>query len=112
MTSTPTLQSPTGARVSTRTRLAIAGLALLAAVTISLVLALGGTDTDGGAIPDVGAVPAVRSDGGPSESSVAAAVSSRAATAPDEARIAAVVGGEPQPTGPDEARVAAAVGGR
>ncbi len=92
MSSTATIHHDSGARLSTTKRLAGAGLALLAAVTISLVVGLGGTDTDDRAIPNVGAAPALRSDGGPSESSVAASVSGRG-VAPDEARIAAAVGG-------------------
>lgn len=94
MSQTATAQPRTAIRLSSQARLAAAALALLAAVAITLVLALGGTSADDSATPNVGAAPALRSDGGPSESSVAVSVSGGTpVVAPDEARVAAAVGG-------------------
>jgi hypothetical protein len=57
---------------------------------------------------------AVRSDGGPEESAVAAAVVTPPSAGPDESRIASSIGrGTTPPTGgPDESQTAAAISGR
>ena len=85
-------------------------LAMVATATIALVLAIdGGSSTSSVAEQSQ---PAVRSDGGPNESSVAASVGSRPSTGPSESRIAASVGGAGavRPTGgPDESSVAASL---
>lgn len=84
--------------------------ALLAATALVLVLVLG----DGASTP-VGSVArpnaAVRSDGGPNESAVAAAVGSRPSRVPDEAVIAGAGPYQPASSGPDESNVAASIGG-
>ena len=92
MPGTATLQRHPTARIGSTTRVSAAVLALLAAVAIALVLAFSGGGTDDAAVPNVGAAPALRSDGGPSETAVAASVSGRTSS-PDEAAIAAAVGG-------------------
>ncbi len=80
-------------------------LALVATATIALVLAIdGGSSTSSVAEQPQ---PAVRSDGGPNESSVAATVGSRPSTGPSESTVAASVGSRPS-TGPSESTVAAA----
>jgi hypothetical protein len=88
-------------------------LALAATATIALVMTIdGGSSTSSVAEQPQ---PAVRSDGGPNESSVAASVGSRPSTGPSESRIAASVGGAGavRPTGgPDESSVAAGISGR
>jgi hypothetical protein len=54
---------------------------------------------------------ALRSDGGPDESAVAASVGSRPSAGPDESSIAASIGGpRMHPSGPDESAIAAAIG--
>jgi hypothetical protein len=93
-------------------------LALLAAAAVTLVLVLdNGASTTSGSTAKPQA--AVRSDGGPSESAVAAAVGSQPSTGPDESGIAASIGvpriaariGGPRmlPTGPDESAAAASI---
>ena len=94
-------------------------LALLAAAAVMLVLVIDNgtsTTTSGVAKPQA----AVRSDGGPSESAVAAAVGSQPSAGPDESTIAASIGGPriapsiggPRmlPAGPDESTTAASIG--
>ena len=82
-------------------------LALLAASAVTLVLVLdNGASTTSGSIakPDA----ALRSDGGPSESAVAAAVGSRPSAGPDESNVAASIGGpRVSPSGPGERAAAA-----
>jgi len=111
-------------------------LTLLATGAVVLVLAIdGGSSTDDSVAGS--SQPAVRADGGPSESSVAATVGSRPSPSarPSESRIAAAVGGagvtrpsgrpdestvaaslstssRPRHAGPDEAATAAAISGR
>jgi len=85
-------------------------LALIATATIALVMAIdGGSSTSSVAEQPQ---PALRSDGGPNESSVAASVGSRPSAGPSESRVAASVGGASavRPTGgPDESSVAASL---
>jgi hypothetical protein len=96
-------------------------LALLAAAAITLVLVIdNGTQVASSEV----ATPqsAVRSDGGPDESAVAASVGFRPSPGPDESTVAASVGGPSiappiggprmRPTGPDESTVAASIPGR
>jgi hypothetical protein len=93
-------------------------LALLAAAAVALVLVI---DNDASTTSGSVAQPqaAVRSDGGPSESAVAAAVGSQPSARPDESNIAASIAGSTpiggprlHPSGPDESAVAAAISGR
>jgi hypothetical protein len=69
-------------------------LALIATTAVVLVLAIDGGSADPVVLKSQ---PALRTDGGPSESAVAAAVGSRAGSddsgRPDESRIAATIGG-------------------
>ena len=85
-------------------------LALTAAVVVALVIALGG-DSDSPAV-DTQVLPALRADGGPEESGVAAAITSRPASAPSESAAAAAIGAGAQQSAarPSETGVAAAVG--
>ena len=106
-------------------------LALTAAIVVALVIALGEDDSPP---VDTQVLPALRTDGGPEESAVAAAIGARPASAPSESAVAAAIGagarqaaarpsesrvaaavgaGSQEPIGrPDESRVAAAVSGR
>ena len=106
-------------------------LALAATIAVVLVLAIEGGSSETTTAGQQ-SQPAVRSDGGPNESAVAASVGSRPSPAPSESAIAAAVAGsvpsgywesadprssyEPTPTeatgGPDEAHVAATISGR
>ena len=100
---------------SAPTRVAWIGalLALTAAVVVALVIALGGDSAKDVPAANVAAQPALRADGGPEESGVAAAIAPQRASAPDESRVAAAVAAGSQPSaGPDESRVAAAIAGR
>lgn len=85
-------------------------LALTAAVAAALVIAVGG-DSDSPAV-DAPVLPALRADGGPDESRVAAALGSRPASAPSESAVAAAIGAGAQQSvaRPSESGVAAAVG--
>lgn len=89
------------------------GLAAAAAVVaVVLAFTVGGSDVK--APPStVSHQPAVRSDGGPSESAIAAAVGSRPSARPSESAIAAAIGAAaPVATNrPDESRIAAAISG-
>ncbi|HEV2786722.1 MAG TPA: hypothetical protein VGV67_10065 [Solirubrobacteraceae bacterium] len=89
-------------------------LALAAAVVVTLVIALGGDSSTDSPAADVQSVPALRADGGPEESGVAAAIGSRGVSAPSETAVAAAIGaGSQQSAGrPDESRVAAAISTR
>jgi hypothetical protein len=84
-------------------------LALIATTAVVLVLAI---DRGSSGSVAVSSQPALRTDGGPSESAVAASVGSQPSTGPDESTVAASVGGATPPTssGPDESTVAASVG--
>jgi hypothetical protein len=83
--------------------------ALLAATAVALVLVIdNGTSTVSGSIAKPQA--ALRSDGGPDESAVAASVGSRPSSVPDESAVAAAVGSVTAPSPvPDEAAAAAAI---
>jgi hypothetical protein len=91
-------------------------VALVAATAVVLVLMIddgASTASSRTAAPQA----AIRSDGGPNESAVAASVGIRASQSPDEAAVAAVVGrgaGPYQPASdrPDESAVAASIAGR
>jgi hypothetical protein len=109
--SQPTISLPTHARPRRAVWLA-ALLALAAGATVVLILALG-SDSSVNVAP-ISAQSSVRSDGGPEESAVAAAIGSHPAVGPDESRVAAAVGrGSSQSsTGPDESRTAASISGR
>ena len=86
-------------------------VALLAATAVVLVLVLGdGASTTVGSVAKPQA--AVRADGGPDESAVAAAVGSRPSAGPDESNVAASIGGpRVSPSGPGERAAAASIGG-
>jgi hypothetical protein len=77
-------------------------VALLAAAAVTLILVV-----DNGASSATSSVanpqPALRSDGGPNESAVAASIAPRPVASPDESTIAASVGGPRMlPSGPDD----------
>lgn len=88
-------------------------LALAAGAAVVLILALGHDSSDNTVPARAQAQPSLRSDGGPEETGVAAAVGSRPVVSPDEAQIAASIASTtPEASnGPDESRTAAAVGG-
>jgi len=107
---------------------ALLALAATAAVVLVLAFEDGSSETTSAAQQSQ---PAVRSDGGPNESAVAASIGSRISPAPSESAIAAAVGGsstsgywesvdprssyQPAPAdagGPDESRIAATISGR
>jgi hypothetical protein len=87
-------------------------VALVAATVVVLVLMIDdGASTASGrtAAPQA----AIRSDGGPNESAVAASIAPRPAPIPSESTIAATVGSASTPSsGPDEAATAASIAGR
>ena len=95
---------------------ALAGLlALAATVAVVLVLAI----ADNRSTSSVADLPqqVTRTDGGPEESAVAAAIGSQPTVSrPDESRIAAAIGSArepaPAPARPDESIVASAISGR
>jgi len=85
--------------------------ALLATAAVLLVLAI---DSGSSGTPAVAEQPqpALRSDGGPDESAVAASLGSRTSAGPSESSIAAAIGGTvaERPTGgPEESNVASSV---
>ena len=86
-------------------------VALVAATAVALVLFVGdsGTTTSKSiARPQA----AIRSDGGPNESAVAASVGTQPSPVPDEAAIAASIGGPRMlPSGPGERAAAASIRG-
>ena len=101
-----------------RTLLAVAMIAVVGLTTAVVVLAIQNDDTLVRSSSQVSApsASAIRSDGGPEESAVAATLEPRpAAAGPDESRIAATVGSaDVTPTGtsrPDESAVASAISG-
>jgi hypothetical protein len=124
------LTHPISVRDQLRTHwiLALSGLlTLLATAAVVLVLAIEGGSSDISTVAEQ-PQPALRSDGGPDESAVAASVGSRLGPAPSESTIAAAVarstGGywdsadprssyQPTPAegagGPDESSIAASV---
>ena len=90
-------------------------LALAATIAVVLVFAIthNASETAGGDR----AQPVTRTDGGPEESAVAAAVGSQPTVVrPDESSIAAAIGSAhqpaPAPARPDESTVATAISGR
>lgn len=94
-------------------------LALLATAAVVLVLAIDGGSPGIASSVNHRQQPALRSDGGPNESAVAAAISSRpgATARPDESAVAAAI--SPRAVrppsgsgGPDESIVASSVSGR
>jgi len=127
------LTQPISAKEQLRAHWALALSALLAlAATVAVVLVLA---IEGGSSETTTAAqqtqPAVRSDGGPDESAVAASVGARPSPGPSESSIAAAVGGSStsgywesvdprssyQPASadagrPDESRIAASISGR
>ncbi|MEA2274785.1 MAG: hypothetical protein QOI98_3493 [Solirubrobacteraceae bacterium] len=111
-------QPRTALRAHTAPRRAVwigAVLALAALGAVVLVLALGGREPSHHAAgARVQPQAALRTDGGPEESGVAAAVGARPAAGPDESRIAAAISGGARPasSGPDESRIAAAIAAR
>jgi hypothetical protein len=94
---------------------ALAGLLALAA-TVAVVFVLAIADNRSTSSVDDRPQPVTRTDGGPEESSVAAAIGSQPTVIrPDESRIAAAIGSAPEPAPaparPDESTVAAAISG-
>jgi hypothetical protein len=82
-------------------------LALVAAVAVTLVLVIDdqpSTATSTVAKPHA----ALRSDGGPNESAVAASIAAQPIASPDESNVAASIGGPRMlPSGPDDSAIAA-----
>ena len=111
----PKLQVPGQLRKHRLVALA-ALLALLTTVAVVLVLAIT-EDRSTSSVADL-PQPVARTDGGPDESSVAAAIGSQPTVIirPDESRIAAVIGSAREPASttarPDESAVASAISGR
>jgi hypothetical protein len=116
-------RTPLGAQVRALRPTALAAVLAGMAVLLVLVLAIGDkpSTTDSADRSQ----PAVRVDGGPEETGVAAAIAPKPAVAsPDESRIAAdltfpglardarAAAGEPASSRPDESAVAAAISGR
>ena len=96
-----------------RTAILLGLLGLVVAALVVVALTLPGSDT-GATAPAVSAQPAARSDGGPAESAVASSIGARPSAGPSESAIAAAVG-VPAPraaTIPDESRIAASIAGR
>ena len=90
-------------------------LALVVTTAVVLVLAIdsGSSGTDGSALERN--QPALRPDGGPEESAVAASITHRQGAGPNEHPTAAAIGGADtsRPTGgPDESRIASSISGR
>lgn len=110
----PKLQVPGQLRKHRLVALA-ALLALVATVAVVLVLAIT-DDRSTSSVADL-SQPVARTDGGPDESSVAAAIGSQPTVVrPDESRIAAAIGSAREPASttarPDESAVASAISGR
>jgi hypothetical protein len=84
-----------------------AALTLAAIDAVTLILALGNDDAPSTPAA-IGAQPALRSDGGPSESAVSAAITPQLFAGPDESATAAAISAPPV-SGPDESRTAAAI---
>ena len=85
-------------------------LALLATGAVVLALAIDGGSTTASAPVAQSSHAAVRSDGGPDESAVAARVGSRPIAGPDESRVAASISSASEPSAaagrPDESKIA------
>jgi hypothetical protein len=106
-----------GAQIRAHRMLVLAALlALLATAAVVIALAWGDSQSTS-SVSDQPA-SAVRSDGGPEETAVAASVGSRSVVRPDESKVAAAIGRAPEPTTPaqasrpDESGVASAISGR
>jgi hypothetical protein len=88
-------------------------LALLATGAVVLALALEGGSTNASTPVAQSSHPAVRSDGGPDESAVAARVGSRPTAGPDESKVAASISSASEPAAaasrPDESRIASSI---
>jgi hypothetical protein len=93
-------------------------LALLATIAVVLALAIDGGSTSASVPVAQSSNQAARSDGGPDESRIAAAVGSPSesaplATRPDESKVAASIGSGSESaasaTRPDESKVAASI---
>lgn len=98
----------------TRSRRAVLLGALIAAVAaVVLAFAVGaGSSDDPHRVSDQ-SQPALRADGGPDESVVAAAAGSRPATSPDESHIASSIRTtDTSSSKPDESRIAASISTR
>ena len=109
-----------GAQIRAHRMLALAALFALLA-TAGVVLAIALADNQSTSTVSDQPVSAVRSDGGPEESAVAASVGSRAASRPDESKVAAAItvrgvnpaiGTPAQAPRPDESAVATGISGR
>lgn len=112
-----------GAQLRAHRRLVLAALlALLATAGVVLALALSENQSTTTTVSDQ-PVPAVRGDGGPEETAVAASVGSRSAGRPDESKVAAAISyryvnpstgyASPATAGrPDESAIAAGISGR
>jgi hypothetical protein len=94
-------------------------LALLATIAVVLALAIDGGSTKVSAPVAESSQQAVRSDGGPDESKIAASIGSAGGSAPlasrpDESNVAASIGSAsesaPLASRPDESKVAASIG--
>ena len=90
-------------------------LALLATAAVVALIATndGSSDSATGSIAER-SQPAVRADGGPSESTISAAVGSKPSVGPSESGVAAAVaaGSPTSSDGPDESATASAISGR
>jgi hypothetical protein len=102
-----------------RALLAVAMIAVVGLTTAVVILAIQNDDAIVRSSSDVSApsASAIRSDGGPEESSVATTLAPRPSVAhPDESTIAAALGAGDVPAtgtgGPDESTVAGAISGR
>ena len=88
----PTVSLPTQAR--SRKAVVLAGvLALLATAAVVIALVLANDDGSKASVAPANAQPALRSDGGPNESAVAAAIGSQPTAGPDESSIASSISG-------------------
>lgn len=97
-----------------RVTLGAALLALAAVAAVALAIALGDGSSPDATPAAVQAQPGLRADGGPDETSVAAALGRHATAGPSESVVAAAIGHRSAPVAqrPDESRVAAAISGR
>ena len=103
-----------GAQIRAHRMLVLAALLALVA-TAAVVIALAWGDSQSTSSVSDQPVPAVRGDGGPEETAVAASVGSRSAVRPDESKVAAAISQAPAPTAPaqvsrpDESGIASAI---
>jgi hypothetical protein len=107
-----------GAQLRAHRLLALAALLALLATTV-VVLALALSDNQPTTTVSDQPAPAVRGDGGPEETAVAASVGTRSVGRPDESKVAAAIGAAPEPASPaaqasrpDESAVASGISGR